>query len=105
MPRAAIALGLVIHELATNAVKYGALSQESGRVHVTVSKADDAAYLSVDWVESGGPVVQQPSKRGFGQTVITRSLQYSPNGGAEIEYPSEGVRCHIRIPEEDLVHG
>jgi PAS domain S-box-containing protein len=105
MPRAAIALGLVIHELATNAVKYGALSRESGRVHVAVTKRPDDAFLSVEWVESGGPEVRPPSRRGFGQTVITRSLQYSPNGGAQIDYPVEGVRCLIRIPEEDLVSG
>ncbi|RWX75929.1 PAS domain S-box protein [Neorhizobium lilium] len=103
MPRAAIALGLVIHELATNAVKYGALSREGGRVHVLVSKKPDDAFLGIEWVESGGPTVSPPSKRGFGQTVITRSLQYSANGGAEIDYPAEGVRCRIRIPEEDLV--
>jgi PAS domain S-box-containing protein len=103
LPRAAIALGLVIHELATNAVKYGALSRQGGRVHVSVTRNPDEAFLAIEWVESGGPIVRQPTKRGFGQTVITRSLQYSPNGGAEMEYPSEGVRCRIRIPEEDVV--
>jgi two-component sensor histidine kinase len=105
MPRAAIALGLVVHELATNAVKYGALSRDSGRVHVSVARRPEEAFLTIDWVESGGPPVHQPTRRGFGQTVITRSLQYSPNGGAQIDYPLEGVRCRIRIPEEDVVRG
>ncbi len=103
LPRAAIALGLVIHELATNAVKYGALSNETGRVQVKVTRNEGEAWLGIEWVESGGPVVHPPSKRGFGQTVITRSLQYTSNGGADLEYPPEGLRCRIRIPEEDLV--
>ncbi len=105
MPRAAIALGLVIHELATNAVKYGALSRDTGHVEVVVGRKPEDAFLTVDWVESGGPTVSQPTRRGFGQTVITRSLQYSQNGGAEIDYHPQGVRCRIRIPEEDLVRG
>jgi len=103
MPRAAIALGLVVHELATNAVKYGALSNESGRVLVNVTKSADEAWLGIEWLESGGPAVRAPSKRGFGQTVITRSLQYMPSGGADIEYPPAGVRCRIRVPDQDVV--
>lgn len=103
LPRAAIALGLVIHELATNAVKYGALSNDMGRVLVKVSHDPANAWLGIEWVETGGPTIAPPTKRGFGQTVITRSLQYTPAGGAEIEYPPEGVRCRIRIPEEDIV--
>lgn len=103
LPRAAIALGLVIHELATNAVKYGALSNEAGRVIVNVSKNPDDAWLGIEWLESGGPAVRAPSKRGFGQTVITRSMQYMASGGAEIEYPETGVRCRIRVPDEDVV--
>ncbi len=103
MPRAAIALGLVFHELATNAVKYGALSTEAGRVQVKVTKNPDEAWLGIEWLESGGPVVRPPTKRGFGQTVITRSLQYMASGGAEIEYPATGVRCRLRVPDEDVV--
>ena len=104
MPRAAIAIArLIIHELATNAVKYGALSNETGRVQVNVTKNPGDTWLGIEWLESGGPVVRPPSRRGFGQTVITRSLQYMENGGAEIEYPATGVRCHIRVPDEDIV--
>jgi PAS domain S-box-containing protein len=103
LPRAAIALGLIIHELATNAVKYGSLSNDSGKVLVNVYKNDDEPYLAIEWTESGGPQVQQPTRRGFGQTVITRSLQYMSSGGADIEYAPAGVRCRIRVPEEDVV--
>jgi PAS domain S-box-containing protein len=103
LPRAAIALGLIIHELATNAVKYGSLSNGIGRVMVSVTKSPDEPHLAVEWKEDGGPAVRQPTKKGFGQTVITRSLQYMPAGGADIEYLPEGVRCLIRIPDEDVV--
>lgn len=103
LPRAAIALGLIIHELATNAVKYGSLSNGIGRVMVSVSKDPGEPHLAVEWKEDGGPAVRQPTKKGFGQTVITRSLQYMPAGGADIEYLPEGVRCLIRIPDEDVV--
>jgi two-component sensor histidine kinase len=102
-PRAAIALGLVVHELATNAVKYGALSLERGRVHVTVTRDPDEAFLRMEWIEVDGPRVAPPRRKGFGQTVITRSMQYMQNGGAELDYAPEGVRCHIRIPIEDVV--
>jgi PAS domain S-box-containing protein len=101
-PRAAIAVGLIFHELATNAVKYGALSRESGLVTVRAQKQDAAQALNLAWIESGGPTVVQPTRRGFGRTVITRSLQYSPHGGAQIDFRPEGVVCTIAIPAEDL---
>jgi len=102
-PRAAIALGLVVHELATNAVKYGALSVEQGRVAVRVARHGDEPFLRMDWEEVAGPRVAPPTRKGFGQTVITRSMQYMQNGGADLDYAPEGVRCNIRIPIEDVV--
>ncbi len=102
-PRAAIALGLVVHELATNAVKYGALSVEQGRVVVRVARHGDEPFLRMDWEEVAGPTVSPPTRKGFGQTVITRSMQYMQTGGADLEYAPEGVRCKIRIPIEDVV--
>ena len=103
MPRAAIALGLVVHELATNAVKYGALANDVGRIRVKVSRNEGDDWLGIEWLETGGPAVRPPARRGFGQTVITRSFQYMQNGGAELDYPTEGVRCYIRVPQEDVV--
>ncbi len=100
-PRAAIALGLTIHELATNAVKYGALSTETGKLRLRAEPG--AKSLKLDWVESGGPPVEEPKRKGFGRTVIGRSLQYSPNGGADLVFHPNGVRCSIRIPAEDVL--
>jgi len=103
-PRAAIAFGLIIHELATNAAKYGALSVSAGAIDVKVTgrTMGEEGSLTVEWAESGGPTVLPPTRKGFGQSVITRSLQYSPGGGAELYYEPEGVRCVIRIPAIDL---
>lgn len=100
-PRAAIALGMTIHELATNAVKYGALSSEAGQLRVRAEPGPE--FLTLDWIESGGPPVKEPRRKGFGRTVIGKSLQYSPNGGAELSFHPGGVRCSIRIPAEDVV--
>lgn len=101
-PRAAIAFGLVIHELATNAAKYGALSVPGGRVTVQPISAAGEERFVIEWRESGGPQISVPTRHGFGQTVITRSLQYSASGGAEVEFASEGLVCRISLPLEDL---
>jgi two-component sensor histidine kinase len=103
-PRAAIAFGLVVHELTTNAVKYGALSHEGGRVIVRAlggNKGRSAPFV-VEWREAGGPRVAPPERRGFGHTVITRSLQYGSGGGAEFDYDPAGLVCRISIPSEEL---
>jgi PAS domain S-box-containing protein len=103
LPRAAIAVGLIVHELATNAVKYGALSSEAGHIQVTLAHDPDRPYAELHWIETGGPYVPPPTRTGFGRTVITRSMQYSPHGGADLDYRPEGVSCTIRIPAEDVV--
>ncbi|OYZ99004.1 MAG: hypothetical protein B7X99_09570 [Rhizobiales bacterium 17-65-6] len=99
-PQAAVALGMIFHELATNAVKYGALSAPAGRISIAGTRREGGA-LAIRWAETGGPAVVPPSRSGFGRTVITRSLSYS-DGGAEIHFPSEGVICTIRLPRGDL---
>lgn len=100
-PRSAIALGLVIHELVTNAVKYGALSNEAGTVTVEAECADDGA-LEILWREAGGPPVRVPERTGFGQTLIARSLGSGPDAGATVEFRPDGVLCRMRIPAVDL---
>lgn len=103
-PRAAIAIGLIVHELTTNAAKYGALSVPEGSITVRAIErtgGDDGSFV-IEWQEGGGPEVVRPSRTGFGQSVITRSLQYSPGGGAELDYAPTGLRCVIRIPAVDL---
>lgn len=102
-PRAAIAFGLIVHELTTNAVKYGALSQDGGHVTVRALGRDNdrkGAFV-LEWRESGGPPVTPPERKGFGHTVIARSLQYS-GGGAEFDFDPSGVICRIAIPSDEV---
>ncbi|SCM75844.1 Signal transduction histidine kinase [uncultured Pleomorphomonas sp.] len=101
-PRAAIALGLIFHELATNAIKYGALSGETGAINLEIHPRTDSPSIEVTWTERGGPPVKSFSRKGFGHTVIARSLSYSPHGGTTLEFEPTGVVCHIRIPSSDV---
>ena len=103
-PRAAIAFGLIAHELTTNAAKYGALSQPGGHVAVRALGRDNekSGAFVLEWRESGGPRVTPPERKGFGHTVIARSLQYSPGGSAEFDFDPSGVVCRISIPAEDV---
>jgi PAS domain S-box-containing protein len=103
-PRAAIAFGLIAHELTTNAVKHGALSQQGGHVTVRAIGRDNgkSGAFVLEWRESGGPRVAPPERRGFGHTVIERSLKYSGGGSAELHFDPSGVVCRVSIPSEDL---
>jgi PAS domain S-box-containing protein len=101
-PRAAIALGLIFHELATNATKYGALSAETGSIDLEIHPKTDAPYVEVTWTEKDGPPVKSFSRKGFGHTVIARSLSYSPHGGTTLDFVPTGVICRIRIPVSDV---
>lgn len=102
MPRAAVAIGLMLHELIANALRHGALSVPTGRVDLDLSCQPGYPHADLRWKESGGPRVATPARQGFGQAVITRSLQYSPHGGAEIAFLPDGVCCSMRVPVEDL---
>ncbi|MCA8902491.1 MAG: PAS domain S-box protein [Hyphomonas sp.] len=95
--------GLVLHELATNAAKYGALSTESGRVDISWDRATDRGLLEaiVTWTETGGPPVAPPTRRGFGSLLIEQSLVYSLGGTAEIDYRPEGVQARFRFQKRD----
>ncbi|MDF1728607.1 MAG: PAS domain-containing protein [Sulfitobacter sp.] len=87
-------LGLVLHELATNASKYGALSRDTGTVTVSwhIKVDDGQRRLHMKWVEQGGPPVEEPTRKGFGSRLIERSLT-SSGGDAVLEYHPEGVSC------------
>jgi chemotaxis family two-component system sensor kinase Cph1 len=99
-PRAALTLALAIHELATNAAKYGALSVEAGRVTVSWTRSGgDPAQLRLLWIEKGGPQVTSLSKRGFGTELIERGISYDLHGEARLEIAEGAVRCTITIPE------
>ncbi|HSV01590.1 MAG TPA: HWE histidine kinase domain-containing protein [Phenylobacterium sp.] len=93
-PRAANALALAFHELAANAVKFGALSMDSGRVDVRWRRVSEGFEL--DWAETGGPRVAPPATRGFGSTLLEQVTGRELNGQAEIQYRPSGVRVRLR---------
>jgi two-component sensor histidine kinase len=92
--RAAIGLALVINELATNAVKYGALSVPTGYVAITGRTGVAADELALVWVESGGPAVRAPENRSFGTKLMQVVLPTEP----KLEFRPTGVVCEIRVP-------
>ena len=98
-PRMALALSMVLQELATNAVRYGALSNDAGRVRIewNVERAE-LERLLLRWEESDGPVVRPPSRRGYGSSLIERSLAQDIDGSARIAFPSTGVVCTLDAP-------
>jgi len=94
----AVSLAMVIHELCTNAIKYGALSNESGTVDVgwTAEKADTGMVaLDFVWTEDGGPRVEAPDRRGFGTRLIERGLSAELRSKVTMEFRPEGLRCTI----------
>jgi PAS domain S-box-containing protein len=95
-PVAAVTLGLALHELATNAAKYGSLSVPTGQVQVTWRRGE-RGRLRLDWEEFGGPVVQPPSQRGFGSELIQKVLASELRGEASLEFPPQGVRCTMTM--------
>ncbi|MGA0603118.1 sensor histidine kinase [Caulobacter sp. KR2-114] len=99
-PRAALALGLVAHELATNASKYGALASPTGGVEVrwSLDEGADPPMLRLSWTERGGPPAQTPTRRGFGSRLIERSLVSELGGQVEASYPPEGFTLVTAFP-------
>lgn len=104
-PKAALAISMVVHELAINAAKYGSLSQEGGKLTVEWSFGYDNGEeaLVIWWTESQGPPVATPSRSSFGRLVIERSLAHELEGEVELSFDPKGVRCHIRIPAQHVV--
>lgn len=90
----AIAMAMGMHELCTNALKYGALSVPNGRVEVRW-RADDQ-WLSLQWSETGGPPVSEDPKTGFGTKLLRRGLLEGPNGQVDLDFSAAGVICRIR---------
>lgn len=91
-------LGLTLHELATNAVRHGALSTTGGRVAVSARPVEDGGRLHIDWREHGGPPVGMPAHRGYGRRLIEEALVYETAGRVQLDFPADGVRCHIDLP-------
>ena len=100
LPKAALAIAMALHELATNAVKYGALSKRSGRASVrwTINTETGEPCLAFAWTETGGPLVGLPSRKGFGSRLIERGLAGELGGEAKIAFHETGVVCSIRAP-------
>jgi two-component sensor histidine kinase len=95
-PAEALSLGLLFHELATNAAKYGALSAADGRVDVRWQVVD--ARLELTWRERGGPPVTIPTRRGFGSRLIERSLKGEMRGEAALDFAPDGLVCRVVLP-------
>ena len=103
-PEAYTVLALVIHEMITNSAKYGALSDSSGVLKIGIEKASDGA-LELSWKEIGGPPVQAPERRGFGSTIVERSIPFELNGEAEVRFELSGVEARWCIPAKYVSWG
>ncbi len=99
-PRTAVSLAMAVHELCTNAVKYGALSNDGGRVRVewSVDTSSGENRLRLVWQEEGGPPVAPPERRGFGTRMIERALAAELGGSARIDFLPEGISCTVEAP-------
>jgi two-component sensor histidine kinase len=105
---AAQALGMALHELATNAGKYGALSNETGRIalHWSIgsSKGGRKTFL-ISWRERGAPAVTAPAQRGFGSTVLCRTVKESLNAQVELEFAPVGVNWRLQCTASEIMEG
>lgn len=101
-PRATLSVSLLLHELATNAVKYGALSVPEGQVAITwkIEKGDDDDFLRISWTETGGPPAREPSGKGFGSRLISMGL--IGTGGVELSYDVSGLTAAMEAPLSQL---
>jgi PAS domain S-box-containing protein len=100
-PAAAQSIAMALHELATNAAKYGALSAPEGRVQVSWVRPDDERLL-IRWVESGGPTVSKPSRRGLGTTMLQRALAGGLGGETRLDWRPEGLVCELELPTVEI---
>ncbi len=100
LPATAQAVALALHELATNAAKYGALSTETGTLSVTWRAEGDALVL--DWTETGGPPAAEPARLGFGLTIVRSSIEAQFRGGVSYEWRRDGLRCTLSIPAAQI---
>ncbi|KNH02832.1 MULTISPECIES: CHASE domain-containing protein [Qipengyuania] len=96
-PNDALSLGLAIHELATNAAKFGSLSVPGGEVAVHWSQVNDT-LAKIEWIESNGPPVDKPRRRGFGTDLIEKIVAHELRHPVELDFCPEGVRCTLLVP-------
>jgi PAS domain S-box-containing protein len=100
-PAAAQALAMALHELATNAAKYGSLSKPEGRVAVSWTRTRGGP-LKLQWAESGGPEVATPSRRGLGTAMLARALAGPLGGSSHLDWRPQGLVCELELPGEAL---
>jgi two-component sensor histidine kinase len=102
-----VPVGMALHELTANAVRYGALSAPGGYVEVrwSVAEGQDARKLYLEWRERGGPPVHEPQHQGFGSTLLQRVLPMQCNADVEVQFNREGLRfiMHVPLIEQRLV--
>jgi two-component sensor histidine kinase/CheY-like chemotaxis protein len=96
-PATAQTIALALHELVTNSAKYGALSVDSGRISIRWEVLDENV-LTLIWEETGGPVVQEPTSRGFGTRSVITSIESQLGGQALFDWRSEGLFCKLQVP-------
>ncbi|MEO8747630.1 MAG: chemotaxis protein CheB [Rhodanobacter sp.] len=102
-PKQALAISMALHELTTNAAKYGALSDVHGRVVIIWATriVEQCPWLTLQWAEHDGPAVTTPNHRGFGSRLIRDGLAYELGGETRLEFPASGVTCSIDIPLDE----
>lgn len=97
-PHAALTIALALHELFTNTLKYGALSDETGQVRLAWDQAEGDGRLRIEWREQGGPPVVPPKHRGFGSLLLERTLAKDLDGRVALAFEPAGVVCVIEMP-------
>ena len=106
--KAGQALSMVLHELATNAAKHGALSAHDGRVSVRWQcrvNGNTSPQIAIEWQETGGPCVRSLDASGYGMEVIRDLIPYELGGKSDLVFSADGLRCRLEIPEEWLSNG
>ena len=97
-PDAVLPLALLLNELCTNAVKYGALSSPAGRVEIDASVDDGGGHFLLAWQEMNGPAVKKPTRRSFGSTLIEHAFVAQLNGKARLDFDPAGVQYRLEVP-------
>lgn len=103
-PEAYTVLALVVHELATNSAKYGALSARAGSLEVRLARTA-FGDLALSWREAGGPPVSAPARQGFGSTIISRAIPHDLGGEADVRFRLEGLEADFLVPQRHLASG
>jgi two-component sensor histidine kinase len=104
-PKAALAMSMALHELATNAVKHGALSNGTGSVSIIWQTRDEQQDFEFQWTECGGPQVTAPRRRGFGSRLIEQGLSQDLGGEVRLEFEASGVVCRMHAPLHEIAWG